>query len=243
MEFRPLAQICRTAATATAKPSPLFLNLTQSSHFSTARVLLQEATAAAPQQSSSTTTPSPRSERIFGLRSKLNQTPAPRPPPLNTEPLFGSSSSSSSSSNTGSLRSPRSNLFNRTAGKKDTQVFSALINRDAKDSLTSNQSTTLSNLNADTFKQSLGLQVPEIRLRPTTGRSVPVTANDPARAFKVLNALCRHNNLSHTVREQRFHERPALKRKRKLRERWRTRFKAGFLAVIDRTIELRKQGW
>ncbi|KAK4663561.1 hypothetical protein QC763_609490 [Podospora pseudopauciseta] len=238
--FRPLAQICRTATSSSTKPSPLLLNLTQTSHFSTARVLRREATAAATSPSTTTTTTTSRpQQKILGLASKLNRTPAPRPPPLKVDPLFGPSSSSS----TGSLSTSRSSLFNRTVGKKETQVFSAIINRDAKESLSKESSGTLSNLTTALFMTNAGLQTPDIRLRPTSGRTVPVKSNDPARAFKVLNALCRHNNLSNTVREQRFHERPALKRKRKLRERWRTRFKDGFVAVIDRTMELRKQGW
>ncbi|KAK4200010.1 hypothetical protein QBC40DRAFT_280941 [Triangularia verruculosa] len=238
MEFRPLAQICRTAATASSKPSSPLLNLNQHSPFSTARVLLQEAAARAPQSSSSSSSQSslPPRPRVLGLSSKLNQTPAPRPPPLRTEPLFGSSG-------TGSLLSPRKNIFSRTAGKQDNQVnISALINRDAKQSL-GKESGTLSILDSDIFKQTSGLQAQEVRLRPTTGRTIPVKSNDPARAFKLLNRLCFLNRLSATARDQRFHERPALKRKRKLRERWRSRFKDGFQAAIDRTMELRRQGW
>ncbi|KAK0744852.1 hypothetical protein B0T21DRAFT_358560 [Apiosordaria backusii] len=240
MELRPLAQICRTAATAATKTSPLLLNLNHHHHhFSTARVLLQEAAAAAPapqQPSSQPSQSSPlgpsRPRPILGLSSKLNATPAPRPPPLKTDPLF------SSSSGTGSLLTPRKNLFNRTAGKKETQTISALINHDAKEYLSPN----LSFLN-DALKEQQGLKAQEIRLRPPTGRTVQVKSSDPARAFKLLNQLCKANRLAIDVRDQRFHERPALKRKRKLRERWRLRFKAGFKAVIDRTMELRKQGW
>ncbi|KAK4172915.1 hypothetical protein QBC36DRAFT_336895 [Triangularia setosa] len=232
MEFRPFAQICRTAVTAAAKPSSPLLNLNQHSHFSTARVLLQEAAAVAPQQTSSSQSSRPtRPKSILGLSSKLNRPPAPRPPPLKSDPLFGSSTSS------------RKNLFNRTAGKQDNQFnISALINRDAKQSL-AKESGTLSVLDSDLFKVESGLKAQEIRLRPTTGRTIPVKSNDPARAFKVLNQLCKNNRLAIDVRDQRFHERPALKRKRKLRERWRKRFKDGFVAVIERTIELRKQGW
>ncbi|KAK4465887.1 hypothetical protein QBC42DRAFT_260615 [Cladorrhinum samala] len=84
----------------------------------------------------------------------------------------------------------------------------------------------------------------EMRLRPSTGRTVSVHgAMDVARAFKVLEGHCRANNIKSESRQQKFHERPALKRKRLRRERWRDRFGAGFRATISRVMELRGQGW
>jgi hypothetical protein len=55
--------------------------------------------------------------------------------------------------------------------------------------------------------------------------------------------MVRKNRIKMEVAMQRFHERPGLKRKRLRRERWRKRFKEGFVATIKRVKELRKQGW
>lgn len=96
---------------------------------------------------------------------------------------------------------------------------------------------------SDFYKKHNMSQV-EMRLRPSTGRTVSVHgAMDVARAFKVLEGHCRANNVKNDARQQRFHERPALKRKRLRRERWRERFGAGFRATISRVMELRGQGW
>lgn len=83
-----------------------------------------------------------------------------------------------------------------------------------------------------------------IRLRPSTGRTFYVSGHqDFATALKQLNRAVAMNQVRKDVRLQRFHERPALKRKRKLRERWRVRFKDGFKAAVNRAFELKNQGW
>ncbi|KAJ4367240.1 hypothetical protein N0V85_009152 [Neurospora sp. IMI 360204] len=83
-----------------------------------------------------------------------------------------------------------------------------------------------------------------IRLRPSTGRTFYVSGHqDFAGAMKQLHRAVQQNRVKKDVRLQRFHERPALKRKRNLRERWRTRFKEGFKAAVNRTFELKNQGW
>ncbi len=83
-----------------------------------------------------------------------------------------------------------------------------------------------------------------LRLVPSTGRSVYVTANvDAPRAFQLMNALCRQNSVAADFRQQRFHERGGLKRKRLRRTRWRKKFKAGFQAAAARVRELSRQGW
>ncbi|KAL0471672.1 hypothetical protein QR685DRAFT_519806 [Neurospora intermedia] len=83
-----------------------------------------------------------------------------------------------------------------------------------------------------------------IRLRPSTGRTFYVSGHqDFAGALKQLHRTVAANKVKKDVRLQRFHERPALKRKRNLRERWRARFKEGFKAAVNRTFELKNQGW
>lgn len=85
---------------------------------------------------------------------------------------------------------------------------------------------------------------PEMRLRPSTGRTVYKTGNvDVARCFQLLNRVVKVNRVKQDAQRQRFHERGGLKRKRLRSERWRRRFKHGFCAVVNRVTELRNQGW
>ena len=85
---------------------------------------------------------------------------------------------------------------------------------------------------------------PDLRLRPSTGRTIHVQGHvDVARSLQLLGMLVRRNKLPQTVRAQRFHERPGLKRKRLRSERWRARFKEGFKATVKRVKDLTKQGW
>jgi small subunit ribosomal protein MRP21 len=85
---------------------------------------------------------------------------------------------------------------------------------------------------------------PELRLRPSTGRTVQCRGQtDFARGLRLLERAVTQNRVRQDERDQRFHERPALKRKRLLRERWRERFKQGFYACIQRSRQLKAQGW
>lgn len=85
---------------------------------------------------------------------------------------------------------------------------------------------------------------PPLRLRPSTGRTVNVTAgSDAAKALRQLDQLTKRNRVAREFNLQRFHERPALKRKRQRRERWRQRFSQSVRAAISRTIQLKAQGW
>ncbi|KAI1109540.1 hypothetical protein F5Y14DRAFT_23184 [Nemania sp. NC0429] len=87
---------------------------------------------------------------------------------------------------------------------------------------------------------------PRVHLRtvPRTGRTVHVKANvDVARSFKLLAMQVAANSMRKDFRQQRFHERPGLKRKRLRSERWQARFKKGFRATCARVRELTTQGW
>lgn len=64
-----------------------------------------------------------------------------------------------------------------------------------------------------------------------------------ARALDKLNIKLALNRVRADVRKQRFHERPGLRRKRLKRERWRRRFKGGFVATVQKVQKMRKQGW
>lgn len=85
---------------------------------------------------------------------------------------------------------------------------------------------------------------PEMRTKPVLGRTVNVTGNtDMAGALRKLNSILASNKVRAQDRHQRFHERPGLKRKRLKSQRWRVRFKKGFVATVKRVQELKKQGW
>jgi len=92
--------------------------------------------------------------------------------------------------------------------------------------------------------QDLHPKEPTLRLRPVTGRTVNVGQwSNPAKALQQLTQLTKRNAVSREFMLQRFHERPALKRKRQQRERWRKRFSEGIRTAISRTLQLKSQGW
>ncbi|KAI0158658.1 hypothetical protein BJ166DRAFT_498713 [Pestalotiopsis sp. NC0098] len=90
----------------------------------------------------------------------------------------------------------------------------------------------------------MSAQYPDIRCVARTGRTYQVgKGSDATRAFKLLNMSVAANRVRQDERQQRFHERPGLKRKRLNSERWRRRFKKSFQSTCARVEELRKQGW
>ncbi|MCJ1359668.1 MAG: hypothetical protein MMC33_009670 [Icmadophila ericetorum] len=85
---------------------------------------------------------------------------------------------------------------------------------------------------------------PAVRLDAYIGRGENVTkAMDLGRALRRLDITLALNNVRGEVFQQRFHERPGLKRKRLKSSRWRKRFKEGFQAVVAKVQDMRKQGW
>ncbi|KAI9865128.1 MAG: hypothetical protein M1813_002448 [Trichoglossum hirsutum] len=87
---------------------------------------------------------------------------------------------------------------------------------------------------------------PTIRLNASTGRTVPVESRrgmDLARAFRILDIMCRQNSIKQDFMRQRFHERPGLKRKRLKSQRWRKRFMVGFKGMVGKVDEMRRKGW
>jgi len=89
---------------------------------------------------------------------------------------------------------------------------------------------------------------PDLRLRPSTGRTVHLKngirrKDDFGQAAKSLERLCARNKIRVLQNLQRFHERPGLKKKRLRQSRWRVKFKTAFGAVIRRVQELKNQGW
>lgn len=91
---------------------------------------------------------------------------------------------------------------------------------------------------------------PQVRAKPVTGRTVfikdritPTSAPTPTVALRVLNKMVREQQVKNKFHSQRFHERKGLKRKRLASQRWRSRFKTGFKATVNRVLELKRQGW
>jgi len=83
-----------------------------------------------------------------------------------------------------------------------------------------------------------------VRLKPSTGRTVNLSAGvDFTKAIRRLEKNCSKEKVKRLMSQQQSHERPALKRKRQKRERWRQRFDQGMNAAIIRTRQLQAQGW
>ena len=78
------------------------------------------------------------------------------------------------------------------------------------------------------------------------GKSIevdPSRGRDVGRAFRVLSALVIRDKIRADFNKQKFHERPGLKRKRLKCERWRKKFKTGFIGTVARVQKLRSMGW
>ncbi|KAK0645701.1 hypothetical protein B0T16DRAFT_145591 [Cercophora newfieldiana] len=83
-----------------------------------------------------------------------------------------------------------------------------------------------------------------LRLDTTLGRNVNVTRTMPVeKALQRLAGSVSRNRVFQEWRSRKFHERPALKRKRLRRERSEARFAQSVRAAITRTMELRQMGW
>ncbi|KAM7200095.1 hypothetical protein V8F20_005516 [Naviculisporaceae sp. PSN 640] len=130
------------------------------------------------------------------------------------------------------------------SSSQNVDRLSDQIMRDAEEAMKQNK-PTMTTWSGDEFKKKYGEDnVQKIRLSPSIGRIVHVSnKTPPAVAFDKVNKLASRNSLRHMSMMQREHERKALKRKRKLRDSWRMRFKKGFKAVVHRAMELRRQGW
>ncbi|GAB1319246.1 37S ribosomal protein mrp21, mitochondrial [Madurella fahalii] len=239
MEFRQIVQsVCRSAAArpsllASTRPFPSAI-LLQQSQFSTSTRLLSEAAAEAPrtQGEPSSTEPSRPFPPTHSARSGQTTLP-PRPPPIRRNSLFideqqkhGQTQHKAGSSG--------------SSATADPYQLPSLIRGDMEKS-TGGLSTWDE---SDFLKRHFSSPQPDPRMRPSTGRTISLRQNvDVARAFHLLERTVARNGMRRDARRQRQHERPALKRKRQWRERWRARFKDGMRAVINRTMELRAQGW
>ncbi|KAL2267140.1 hypothetical protein VTJ83DRAFT_4417 [Remersonia thermophila] len=181
----------------------------------------------------------------------------PRPPPIRSTTPFDSPlgrkraglSSSWTSPKAGRrvVPPPSADAAPAAAPASDALMPDYLPNQIATDM---NRTTAgrLSTWDEDEFlARSFGFkdaQEPELRLKPSTGRTIHVGDRvDVARGLRLLERLCAQNQVKHATILARAHERPALKRKRLRRERWRARFKTGFQSCVKRVFQLKAQGW
>ncbi|KAL2132415.1 hypothetical protein VTI74DRAFT_3813 [Chaetomium olivicolor] len=260
MEFRQVVQVCRSAAAATRpsliRPAPSSL-LFQHHQFSTDSKRQQLEAAAPAQPQSETPLPNTQSSpqyRVDQLRSGLENPPSsfvPRRPPIRSNNFFLDQSAKPTKSWTSPLRTapkagagarPAISLTGKApAGPSDVSaVLPGQIDMDMQQA-TSDMGTWKETDFMAKFKL---VPQSEMRLRPSTGRTIEVKGNvDLARGLRLLQRSVAQNRIQRDLRLQRAHERPALKRKRMKRERWQVRFKDGFKATIARAMELKKQGW
>lgn len=85
-----------------------------------------------------------------------------------------------------------------------------------------------------------------VRLPPNVGRLVAVDEKrgiDVGRAFRTMETQCKRNFVRQSFAQQRFYERPGLKRKRLKHERWIKRFKENFRGTVQLVQKMKKQGW
>ena len=85
---------------------------------------------------------------------------------------------------------------------------------------------------------------PPVRLHPYLGRTVEVTERGGLNgALKMLQIGISRNKVIAQSREQKYYERPGLKRKRLKSLRWRKRFFKGFQAAVNKVKEMKRMGW
>ncbi|KAI4603407.1 hypothetical protein KJ359_006203 [Pestalotiopsis sp. 9143b] len=138
------------------------------------------------------------------------------------------------------FRSPRPDLPDPGTTKPDPEIDNEDMVRDITFGLGDLSSSKYYSENRD----RMAAKYPDIRCVPRTGRTIQVgKGSDASRAFKLLNMSVAGNKVRQDERQQKFHERGGLKRKRLASERWRRRFKKAFQSTCSRVEELRKQGW
>jgi small subunit ribosomal protein MRP21 len=253
MEFRQIVHgVRRSAAAATrpslasTRPSPSAI-LFQHHQFTTNTKQQQEAAAVAVQPQS----PPPLHARIDQVRTSIPQpkvTMPPRPPPFRRSPFFqdrgknapGWVSPTKQPSTRGTTLTGRAPTATSTSAEADPYDLQSQITADMERSTGS-----MTTWKEDEFlSKHYDVSEPELRLRPSTGRTVHVKGHvDLARGFRLLQRAVAQNGVKRDVHLAKAHERPALKRKRLRRERWQARFKNGFKATISRVMELKAQGW
>ncbi|KAL1836998.1 hypothetical protein VTJ49DRAFT_4401 [Mycothermus thermophilus] len=213
------------------------------------------AAAAAPSQPEH---PSPPLTSARSPQQQASNLP-PRPQPIRSNTSFDSASGrkrtgfspvSWPNSKAGNriVPSPSAKTATTSPSPSDSVIPDYLPNQIATDMNRSTLGLLTTWDESEFLTRSFGLnsnaKAPMLRLKPSTGRTVHVTDRiDVARSLRLLERMCAQNQVKHSTILARAHERPALKRKRLRRERWRARFKNGFQACVKRVFQLKAQGW
>lgn len=168
--------------------------------------------------------------------------------------LFGNVSGQKSSSSRTSNHKPMGNIRHPSSEPVPDSVRSVSRNRESfqierQGNIFSKMTLPKKSVDTIILKELAATKPRALRTihsRPSLGRTVEVELEkgfDVARALRQLGTSIRVNRVIADQRKQRFHERPGLKRKRLKSERWRRRFREGFLAVVQKVKDMRKKGW
>ncbi|KAH6856266.1 hypothetical protein B0I37DRAFT_366940 [Chaetomium sp. MPI-CAGE-AT-0009] len=268
MEFRQVVSVCRAAAAATrpslasTRPSPASI-LLQQRHFTSNNKQQSEA-AAAVAVAADQPSPTPNYQRVSQLQTSISQNrtsstpPRPPPPPFRLGNMLDGQKRTPPSwavPQTGNgSRSPllRNTMLTGRAPTGSGSSGGGLYNLATQITSDMERATgagpslgAMSTWDEEAFlPKHYDVAEPELRLRPSTGRTVDIKGSvDLARGFRLLQRAVSQNRIKSDVRQAKFYERPALKRKRQKRERWQVRFKEGFRAAVVRAMELKGQGW
>ncbi|OAL03439.1 hypothetical protein IQ06DRAFT_291234 [Phaeosphaeriaceae sp. SRC1lsM3a] len=193
-----------------------------------------------------------REDTSSAIDSLFTSTPRePRSPPTTYAPRNSGSSSSDEVRaahnahvfGSGFMNNPNSS-FRKGSRRAPTLNFGEMMDSDngfvnPKLSNKPSESASLATQQEETFANYP-------RLNPSYGRTVELDVSrgrDLVRGIGMLGSLMARNKVRRDMMTQRFHERPGLKRKRQASERWRARFKQGFVHVTRRVSELTGKGW
>ena len=139
------------------------------------------------------------------------------------------------SSNRSSVDDLLEGMVNRSAGEHRRRATSSYNSSDIYDMFS-----------GDSGQPTLTKEAEPVHLPPNVGRLVAVDDKrgvDVARAFRTMEIQCNRNRVKRSFAQQRFHERPGLKRKRLKNERWIKRFKENFKGTVQLVQKMKKQGW
>lgn len=139
------------------------------------------------------------------------------------------------SSNRSSVDDLLEGMVNRSAGEHRRRATSSYNSSDIYDMFS-----------GDSGQPTLTKEAEPVHLPPNVGRLVAVDDKrgmDVARAFRTMEIQCNRNRVKRSFAQQRFHERPGLKRKRLKNERWLKRFKENFKGTVQLVQKMKKQGW
>ena len=140
----------------------------------------------------------------------------------------------------GNIHATKTQGFDGDISRKMLQPGSAM----SSDSDPTRQKELMEELKRTTHQRYRNFR--SVRARPEVGRTVelrPASGVEFGRALMILGGMVGRNRIRKDQREQKYHERRGQKRKRLKKERWRSYFKTGFDATVNRVRQMRAKGW